>query len=440
MKSLLLMALLICMPIIPLSSERVSAVDDSYDVREIDSFELVVNETSEYGSWSSFADALGAGAGSYVVRSTTYQTHGLASARCNVSGTVILDWAEAGMTFISNSSNGLFLYDRMTIDYRMSDPDWTASVLLRQYNGSVEVDRVSGQLAGTLWQTLTIDPTWAWNTTHFRLDLYLWHVFEAAEVPASCDLYLDNFRILSGEVPVRIRYWNLYTGLGYYAEKLLCRYYDNGEWVDVWQNEFIAYKGDLVAITVTDIFGRYVWTGTVEIDETPKYVDILVPIVTVHIAKPDWYNDSVPFEWRITCLPWGPDGPTGMTLPAIGFEFEVLAGWYTVEWLANGVVSGGNRTIEVEGNATEAKSFMLTDLSIPIDPDYEVQIEGDDGMIFDLRSFDDFVAMLAALGQDSRFQAVSVILVGLSVLTYAWQAKKLARRAEELNRRKGGPS
>lgn len=432
-------SLLLCFALVlvlPSSSSDAAAHDDDFDVKEVDSFETTVNETSDYGNWSSSAHALGYGATSYVEQSSNEQTHGLYSVRLNVSGVDPITWAEAVHYFNSSEEKTLFQFDRLEISYKLSESDWVAYCALKQYNGTVLVDAVYGELSGTTWQTLSISPDWVSNATWFSFQVYLWVVFEIGGVPDWCNLYLDNFRIYTGEVDVRVRYWNLYTGLGYYTEKLLARYYTLEEgWVDIWEGEFQAYKGEEVLLSVTDIFGRNVWTGLVDIDSDPVYVDIMVPIVTVHILQPDWYNESVPLEWRITCLPWGPDGTAGMTLPAIGFEFEVLAGWYNFAWLENGIVSAGNQSFLIEGNATEHQgTMMLSDLSIPIDPDYELLIEGDDGRFYDVRSFDDLISLLAALYDDVRVKA-ALLISGLTGITVAvWRLNKKAAAQVELRR------
>jgi hypothetical protein len=212
-------------------------------------------------------------------------------------------------------------------------------------------------------------------------------------------LYVDYLTITSGTGDFRIRYWNLYTGFGYYGEKLRARYYDffSASWVDIWQNEFQSYPFKSELITVTDIFNRNVWTGYVEVDDNPNYLDILVPILTVVIAKPDKWDDALPWEWQVTCLPNGPSAPAGVSLAAIGFEFEVLAGWYTFEWYQTNVYKAGNLTIFLDGNISTRSSHMLTNVTLQLKPTYE---RTDQGQVLNASNPADWIPILVALFEE----------------------------------------
>jgi hypothetical protein len=383
----------------------------AYKTRLINSFETGVEESTPYGSWVKSAQVVGVGTAS-VTQTNTQQYHGTYSADMYVlSSGGPMAWAEAKMTFTSNNSLGYYMFDTIGIVYKLSvisAPVYAMSEFM-QWNGSTWLDTRTDVLSGSGWKSLVMSPIWDSSATRFTWEI---SVFTDIGTGLEGDLYLDMFYCTSSSADVRVRYWNLYTGLGYYAEKLLAKYYTISDgWVDIWRNEFQAFKGDDILIQVTDVFGRNVWTGIVHIASDPVYVDILVPIITVEIVKPDWYNDSVPWEWRITCLPWGPDGTQGMSLPAIGFEFEVLAGWYSISWLRQQEVNAGNRTIYIDGNTTSNRSFMITDLSIPINPDYQVEIEGDDHRLYKLSNFNDLIAFLAAL-YDSNYVKVALLVSG----------------------------
>lgn len=394
-----------------------------------------MNEHTAYGNWTGISAQNSPIPGSTwaqcyrVGTMVTIPYHGSYSVRLEVvSAGGTGSWARATMTFQSNISKGTFLFDQISIvlKYTVSGTV-NESYDFNQWNDTTLVDAIHGSWgASSSWSMLTITPNWAWNATNWSFKI---QVDIGLSTVGHGDLYIDYFTVNSDQVDVRLRYWNLYTGLGYYAEKLLARYWTMGTWVDIWQNEFQAYKGDSVLVSVTDIFNRNVWTGIVDINSTPQYVDILVPIVTVHIVKPDWYNDTVPWEWQITCLPYGPDGPAGMALPAVGFEFECLAGWYSFSWLQSQMVDAGNQTVWIDGNISARRSFTITDLSLPINPEYEVQVNGGGGQIWDLSNFDDLVDMLAHL-YDSNLVKAALLLGGIFSLFMAYrELNKLRKKA-----------
>jgi hypothetical protein len=412
-------------------SEPAHAAD--YKTRTVNSFETGVNESTMYGSWASDAYVVGAGNSATVNTTATTQYHGTYSAMLHIATDGDPDeGAFAMLAFTSNSSLGTFLFDNLRICLKFSKTSGSTPVgwfEFEQWNATALLSNITVELSLSSWTDMTITPTWEPGTTYFVLEFYL----SEDELEATDSvMYLDWFRAESAKTSVRIRYWNLYTGLGYYPEKLLARYYSivTG-WTDVWQNEFQAYKGDEVGVQITDIFGRNVWTGTIVVDEDPEYLDILVPIVTVYIPKPDWYNDSVPMEWRITCLPYGPDGLAGIEIPATGFEFEILAGWYSISWLANHYVQAGNQTVYIDGNITQRRSFALTNISIPIDPDYEIEVNG---RTVNLKSLTGFFNSLwtigAALWDDYRIKALSLLLTFVAILGIMIRARELKKIAQ----------
>lgn len=447
MRAGVLLAVLVVLSCISICVPQSAEGLPDYKTRLVSSFETTANETTSYGNWSAWTWVNGPPASASVTRSSAAQYHGTYSARVNLSIPSSGLQAKAYFNFSSNASLGHYLFDRFTILFRLtgqfgSPPIPTTHLVwyyFDQFNGPVKVDSISGTLGNTTaWTGLQVTPVWLSNCTSFRLSFYMFGISVTGLLPSYQDLWLDFLTVDSSKVPVRIRYWNLYTGLGYYEEKLLARYYTLEQgWIDVWRSEFEAYKGDEILLAVTDIFNRNVWTGMVLVNSDPKYVDILAPIVTVHIAVPDWYNDSVPMEWRITCLPYGPDGLAGLELPTTGFEFEVLAGWYSISWLENHYAKAGNQTVFISGNVSERRSFMLTDLSIPINPDYELEVNGGDSFL-DLKSWRGFLdsawKYAAALYDDERVKAISLFLLFLSVLGLMYRAHQLKEIAE----RRGG--
>ncbi len=424
--------MLSCLSIFQVSNPAQAIAE--HKVRVAGNFETDVNETNDFGAWHSDVYATPF-ASANVTRTSTAQYIGTYSALLDL-GAVAGTWAHANHTFKSNQTLGHQLYDHLDVHWRfnVTFPLWWwggADYNFDQYNGTTLLSTMHIELlpgtSADVWNTLHFTPTWEPGVTNFTLRFHVW--MNGVGAGTTIKFWLDYFYIESDSADVRLRYWNLYTGLGYYEEKLLAKYYSFPEgWTDVWRAEFEAFKGDQVLLQVTDIFGRNVWTGMVSVDSDPEYVDILVPIVTVYIPKPDWYNDSIPMEWRITCLPWGPDGPAGMELPTTGFEFEVLAGWYNLVWFSNHYVEGGNQTVYVSGNATERRSFMLTNFSIPINPDYELEVNG--GSIVDLKTWSGFFnsiwRLLAALYDDYRVKALLIVLLFLSLLLgFRYRAKQL---------------
>jgi len=437
MRWALLIALVMLLPCIAIGNDSTQAASE-YKTRIINSFETGVEESTDYGSWVKSTQVVGVGGSADVTQSSAQQYHGTYSAKMHVlSGTGPTAWASATMTFTSNSSLGHSLFDTVVIARKLvvTSPPVYAISYFTQWNGATLLDLRTDVLSGTGWILQVMSPIWYSNATFFKWEI---SVFTDDGPALEGDLYLDMLYCTSGSADVRVRYWNLYTGLGYYAEKLLARYYTFPDgWVDIWQNEFQVYKGDDVLLQVTDIFGRNVWTGMFYVNRSIVYVDILVPIVTVHIAKPDWYDDSVPMEWQITCLPWGPDGLPGMELPALGFEFEVLAGWYNIAWFSNHYVDGGNQTIYISGNSTERRSYMLSNFTIPINPEYELEVNGG-GAIIDLKSWSGFFnsvwVLAAALYDDSRVKAIGLFLMFLAVVGLMYRAKQLKVIAQKQRR------
>jgi len=418
---------------IPQIGQPAQAIAD-HKVRIAGNFETDVNEINDWGTWHSVANV-----NASVTRNSAAQYIGTYSALLNLSAAGGY-WAEASHIFESNQSLGHQPFDHLGIYWRFNSTAWlvTADYKFDQYNDTTLLSRMHIVLVPTgaptdTWNLIYFTPNWEPEVTNFTLTFHMTMSGTGAGVTAK--LWLDYFYIESDQADVRVRYWNLYTGLGYYEEKLLARYYLFPEgWTDVWRGEFQVFKGDEVLLQVTDVFGRNVWTGMVSVDSDPVYVDILVPIVTVYIPKPDWYNDSVPMEWRITCLPWGPDGPVGMELPVTGFMFEVLAGWYNLAWFESHYVEAGNQTVYIDGNLTARRSFMLTNISIPINPDYELEVNGG-GSIFDLSRWTDLVKFAAALYDDFRVKAISMVLLFLSVVVLLWRSKQLTeKRVREARR------
>lgn len=428
MRRCLLLALVILLCC--LSMSRVDSPAQAiaeHKIRTAGNFESVVNETTNWGSWHSFANA-----NATVTKSGAAQYVGSYSALLSLTASGGY-WAEAHHIFESNQSMGRQPFDHLGIYWRFNSTSFlaVADYIINQYDNmtllsSQDIVLVPTGAPADEWNLVYFTPNWDPAATNFTLTFRT--MMTGTGSGTTTKLWLDYFYIESDTADVRIRYWNLYTGLGYYEEKLLAKYYLFPEgWTDVWRGEFQAFKGDQVLLQVTDIFGRNVWTGMVSVDSDPVYVDILVPIVTVYIPKPDWYNDSIPMEWRITCLPWGPDGPAGMELPTTGFEFEVLAGWYNFVWFSNHYVDGGNQTVYVSGNATDRRSYMLSNLSIPINPDYEIELNGGGG-IFDLSSWPDLIKLAAALYDDFRVKAIAMFLLVLSIVTLMWRSSKLAEK------------
>lgn len=406
-----------------------------HKIRIAGNFESDVNETNDWGVWHSVVSSTPY-ANASVTKSSAAQYIGTYSALLSLSG-VGGTWAEASHIFKSNQSLGHQPFDHLGIYWRFNSTAWlvTADYKFDQYNDTTLLSRLHIVLVPTgaptdTWNLIYFTPNWEPEVTNFTLTFHM--TMSGTGGGVTTKLWLDYFYIESDRADVRVRYWNLYTGLGYYEEKLLARYYSFPEgWTDVWRGEFQSFKGDEILLQVTDIFGRNVWTGMVSVDSDPVYVDILVPIVTVYIPKPDWYNDSVPMEWRITCLPWGPDGPAGMELPVTGFMFEVLAGWYNLAWFKSHYVEAGNQTVYIDGNLTARRSFMLTNISIPINPEYDLEVNGG-GITIDLKSwsgfFNSLMLMGGALWDDYRIKALSLFLTGLTVVGLMWRAKHLERK------------
>jgi len=398
-----------------------------YKTTIINSFETGVEESTTYGSWDAEAFATGGGNLAEVVRTNATQYHGAYSAKLHIVTDGDPDeGALAKLGFTSNTSLDTFMFDSLRISFKFSKASGSDPVGwydLEQWNATTLLDSMNVDLSLSDWTELVITPLWDPETTYWSLEFLL----SEDELQATdSSMYLDYFRFDSGQVDVRVRYWNLYTGLGYYEEKLLARYYSLSEgWIDIWRGEFQAYKEDEILLQVTDIFNRNVWTGVVLVDDDPEYLDILVPIVTVYIPKPDWYNDSVPMEWRITCLPYGPDGLAGMEVPATGFEFEILAGWYSISWLESHYVKAGSQTVYIDGNITAKRSFMLTNISIPINPDYGYEVNGGSLRLGD---WNDLVKIAAALSDDFRFKAITGFLIVLTLFGLMWRAHKEGKK------------
>jgi len=125
-----------------------------------------------------------------------------------------------------------------------------------------------------------------------------------------------------------------------------------------------------------------------------------------------------------------------MSLPAIGFEFEVLAGWYSISWLDNAMIEAGNRTVYIDGNATERRSFMLSDITLPIDPDYEIEVMGDEES-YDLTTSQGWIDMLAAM-YDNKYFKVALLCSGIFSILFAVYTRNKAAAAKKAQEGDGG--
>ncbi len=370
--------------------------------RTVNSFEgATVDDVTDWGSWSSAHSDTGGGASSDVGISTTQFYHALQSAYLDATNPAISSrFAIASLTFDSNSSRGTNAWDTITIHWKATITGaGIGTCKLYQMDGAAILITQTIVLATeAAWQTITLTPTWDLAADHFHLEFTATSP-DTDGVAGSSEIWVDYLTITSGIVDVRVRFWNSYSGFGYYGEKLRARYYDfdSLSWVDIWQNEFQSYPFESELITVTDIFNRNVWTGYIEVDNNPDYIDILVPILTVVIQKPEQWDDSLPWEWQVTCLPNGPNAPAGVSLAAIGFEFEVLAGWYSFEWYQTNIYKAGNLTLFVDGNITQHSSHMLTNVTLQLKPDYE---RTDQGQVLNASNPADWIPILVALFEE----------------------------------------
>ena len=404
--------------------------------RTVNSFEgATVDDVTAWGSWSHASATSGGGTSASVTTTGAEFLHLVQSAQLYADAPAIATrYGDAQLMFTSDLTWGSFPWDVVQIRYKASvgGAGATAGYYFRQLDGGLIVMASSGVIITGGWKVLTFSGPWDPLTD--QLFIEFWTASVGDDGGGTAEIWVDYLTMDSGIVNVRLSYWNLYTGFGYYPEKLFAEYRLGSTWVTIWQNEFQSYKGEDVLIHVTDGFGRAVYTNIVTISTDPFYVNIYVPIITVIIPAPSGYDESVPWEWSITCLPWGPDGPAGMSLTGVGMEFEVLAGWYTISWLENEIAESGNATVYIDGNATARRSFMLTNVTIPMKSDYTRTIESGGG-VFDFSNGSSIVKLFARLYELDITKAILLLSgVGGFVLVarayYSSQRKKAEKRKQ----------
>jgi hypothetical protein len=371
--------------------------------RTVNSFEgATPDDVTVWGSWTDTHSVAGGGSIADVTTTGAQFHHALQSADLEVGCAGLAGrFASATLLFTSNVSRGTAPFDSILIRWMatgIAPLGTSAWIYFKQMDaGGATLLTTTIVLFNSGWHLETFTPIWDSAAAYFRLEF---HAFASGDDGGgAADVYVDYLTIVSSVVDVRVRFWNQYTGFGILQEKFRVRYYDSGAgaWVDVWQNEFQSYPFQSELLTVTDIFDRNIWTGYFEVDRNPYYVDLLVPLLTVVIQKPDQWDDSLPWEWRIACLPNGPSAPEGVSLMSIGFEFEVLAGWYTFEWYQTNVYKGGNLSIFLDGNISTRSSHMLTNVTLQLKPTYE---RTDQGKVLNASNPADWIPILIALFEE----------------------------------------
>jgi hypothetical protein len=426
---------ILVLPAISLS-QNASAAPGSKTVT-INDFETAAEEHTQWGNWHKWTHTTSGNGIAQATINSEDQYHGLSSTRLRVRSSISPgDVTVASMQFSSNLSRGTSPFDSIIIHYTQTNfvgwpvQPWFNFVFI-EVNATSVISSTTGSLAqGGIyyaWHSLVLSPVWSDQATGWRLNISL-----GAVDGGDADAWIDYLTFVTSPVDIRLQYWNLYTGLGIPPEKLLAQYWtSSGGWVRVWHNEWQMYFGDSFLLKVTDIFDRDVVYASLTVTSSPQYIDVFVPLITVLIDKPaDW--SDVPFEWRITNLPWGPHGASGMIAPAVGFELEILAGWYNFQWFETATTQAGNLTQYIDGNASERRSFTLTNITIPLkEPDVIYNHEPKENLTSVQGLWDFLVRMASAFMADRNMQILSAILLIAGILTWLYRGKLQIEKAAE---------
>jgi hypothetical protein len=141
----------------------------------------------------------------------------------------------------------------------------------------------------------------------------------------------------------------------------------------------------------------------------------------------------LPPEWDITYL------PSGQILHAVGWELEVIAGWYQLTWPGNDAMAAGTLDLYVEGNATHRNSYSLLDFGLVLEPTWSVSSNSNSllaGGGFTLGNvsgwFQDLLDTASYVHEAQWFKLISVAGVAVMIAGWAWAAKrKAAKLAKE---------
>lgn len=244
----------------------------------------------------------------------------------------------------------------------------------------------------------------------------------------SCQAELD---LLSAESPassVHFSYFNSYSGLGLQSALLVPSVTWHGGTYRVGafgglESTIGVAVGETIGYNITDYFGRTLATGSLIVNSTTVFVDVPVPLVTVYIGRPDWYNSSLPPEWDIECL------PTGVSAHASGWSLELIAGWYTFRWGEEGGAQAGDVDLYIDGNASQGSSLSMQDFSLVMEPTWSAS--GRDGGVLPDGWSVNTTALWDAINEVAATPEVRAILFVIMVAGAAVTVYGLARRARK---------
>jgi hypothetical protein len=312
-------------------------------------------------------------------------------------------------------------------------------VIARAYdvNGTVisEIQRTHGVayydynvLKLNQWTALTFNDLYANGAVAYSIIWQWWFNGDG-----NFALSLDWMTAESPASDIRFSYFNIYTGLGLISELLVPTVWWQGMPVRVWNNEIQVAVGENITYQISDYFGQVLSTGAVFLSSTIVFIDISVPLVKVQISRPEWYNSMLPPEWDITYL------PSGQILHAVGWELEVIAGWYQLTWPGNDAMAAGTLDLYVEGNATHRNSYSLLDFGLVLEPTWSVSSNSNSllaGGGFTLGNvsgwFQDLLDTASYVHEAQWFKLISVAGVAVMIAGWAWAAKrKAAKLAKE---------
>jgi len=416
--------------VIPRGAEAADVTEYPGKFKVISSLDSYSNEHRTYGNWT-FTPA------EYADSNRSFgdpKMEGLGAAQLSFSWPAgIYGGDRLFYTFVSNESNSLYKVHTISFAFRGNCSGFVMAGIQASAKNS------TGAVLNTVAKDLPLDGNWYQvvlenlfhpSATHYELtiDLGTISIGRHAGTCGSGNLTIDYVTAVSPPCAVRFSFFNLYSGLGLNSEILIPEVFYDGRWTRIWNNEIVIAAGETIAYRVHDYFDRTIeFVPDLVLDDTTVYLDVTVPLVTVYVSKPDFYNSTLPPEWTITYL------TNGNSIAATGWELELIAGWYHFAWGTNEIVENGTRDVYIDGNASAARAYALTDFGMVMNPTYSGRAGfAGDWVLPSFLTWDGFWKLVEAMYNSKEFKLASVAGVAVAIALYAYRLKQAAEeRAEE---------
>jgi hypothetical protein len=337
--------------------------------------------------------------------------------------------------FVTNGSNSLYKVHTISFAFRGNQSGYVMAGIL------ADAKNATGVVVNTVSRDLPLDGNWYQvvlenlfhpSASYYELTIDLGTISIGRHVGAygSGNLTIDYTTAISPPCAVRFSFFNLYSGLGLNSEILIPEVFYEGQWTRVWNNEIVIAAGETIAYRVHDYFDRTIeFVPYLVLDDTTVYLDVTVPLVTVYVSKPDFYNSTLPPEWTITYL------TNGNSIAATGWELELIAGWYHFAWDTTEIVENGSRDVYIDGNASAARAYAMTDFSMVMNPTYSGKAGfAGDWVLPSFLTWDGFWKLVEAMYNSKEFKLASVAGVAVAIALYAYRLKQAAEDKVEDSR------